>query len=118
LIKAITGVELAGVTAPLWSKAMTKKRLGVAPAGLGLLQPRTADAGAQPTRHCHLAGIVTGSPEKLAKRQKRYRIADKHAAIGTWRRGPAYMRVSNAIFASVRNGKREQVRQTQRHIAS
>jgi glucose-fructose oxidoreductase len=78
LIKTIAGVGLAGVTTPLWSKPATKKRLGVALVGLGYYSREQLAPALQLTRHCHLAGIVTGSPEKATEWQKRYRIADKN----------------------------------------
>jgi glucose-fructose oxidoreductase len=78
LIKTIAGVGLAGVTAPLWSKPASKKRLGVALVGLGYYSREQLAPALQLTRHCHLAGIVTGSPDKAAEWQKRYRIADKN----------------------------------------
>jgi len=78
MIKTIASVGLAGVTTPLWSKASTKKRLGVALVGLGYYSREQLAPALRLTRHCHLAGIVTGSPEKAAEWQKRYRIADKN----------------------------------------
>lgn len=78
LIKTIAGVGLAGVAAPLWSKPVTKQRLGVALVGLGYYSREQLAPALQLTRHCHLAGIVTGSPDKAAEWQKRYRIADKN----------------------------------------
>lgn len=78
LIKTIAGVGLAGVTTPLWSKQTTRKRLGVALVGLGYYSREQLAPALQLTRHCHLAGIVTGSPDKAVEWQKRYRIVDKN----------------------------------------
>lgn len=78
LIKAIAGVGLAGVTSPLWAKSPGKKRLGVALVGLGYYSRELLAPALQLTRHCRLAGIMTGSPDKAAEWQKRYRIADRN----------------------------------------
>ncbi|MEJ1096911.1 MULTISPECIES: Gfo/Idh/MocA family oxidoreductase [unclassified Pseudoxanthomonas] len=77
-IKTIAGVGLAGVTTPLWSKQTTRKRLGVALVGLGYYSREQLAPALQLTRHCHLAGIVTGSPDKAVEWQKRYRVVDKN----------------------------------------
>jgi glucose-fructose oxidoreductase len=78
LIRTIASVGLAGVAAPLRSKPAGKKRLGVALVGLGYYSREQLAPALQLTRHCHLAGIVTGSPDKAAEWQKRHRIADKN----------------------------------------
>lgn len=50
--------------------------IGVALAGLGYYASNLLAPGLQLTRNCHLAGIVTGSPEKVPAWQEKYGIAD------------------------------------------
>lgn len=54
----------------------SKKSLGVALLGLGSYSRGQLAPGLQLTRHCHLAGIVTGSPWKIPKWQEQYAIPD------------------------------------------
>ncbi len=55
-----------------------RKKLGVALVGLGYYSTDILAPALQMTRHCYLAGIVTGSPEKIPVWQKRYAIPDKN----------------------------------------
>lgn len=55
-----------------------KKRLGVALVGLGSYARGQLAPALQMTEHCYLAGIVTGSPEKIPTWQQRYSIPDKN----------------------------------------
>jgi glucose-fructose oxidoreductase len=55
-----------------------KDSLGVALIGLGYYAEHLLAPGLQHTRHCHLAGIVTGSPEKIPVWQARHGIADRN----------------------------------------
>lgn len=50
--------------------------LGVALCGLGSYASGQLAPGLQKTEHCELRGIVTGSPEKIPKWQKKYDIPD------------------------------------------
>jgi glucose-fructose oxidoreductase len=52
------------------------KSLGVALVGLGYYSTDLLAPALQETMHCHLAGIVTGSPEKIPVWQQKYGIAD------------------------------------------
>ncbi|WP_421949183.1 Gfo/Idh/MocA family protein [Phaeodactylibacter xiamenensis] len=55
-----------------------KKRLGIALVGLGSYSRGQLAPALQMTEHCYLAGIVTGSPEKVPTWQQRYSIPDKN----------------------------------------
>ncbi len=52
--------------------------IGVALVGLGDYASHLLAPGLQLTRNCHLAGIVTGSPEKVPEWQQKYGIADRN----------------------------------------
>ncbi len=55
-----------------------KDKLGVALVGLGGYSTGQLGPALQETRHCYLAGIVTGSPWKIPKWQEQYGIKDKN----------------------------------------
>lgn len=55
-----------------------KQRLGVALVGLGYYSTDLLAPGLQQTKHCHLAGIVTGTPTKAETWKKKYNIPDKN----------------------------------------
>src|SRR6056297_306422 len=55
-----------------------KKKLGVALVGLGGYSTHQLAPALQQTEHCELRGIVTGSPEKIPRWQKRYGIPDRN----------------------------------------
>ncbi len=59
-------------------KNTTNKKLGVALLGLGNYSEWQLAPALQFTQHCELRGIVTGSPEKIPKWQKRYNIPDRN----------------------------------------
>src|SRR5690606_41279369 len=52
--------------------------IGVALVGLGYYATHLLAPGLQLTRNCHLAGIVTGSPEKIPPLQQRSGLGDRH----------------------------------------
>ncbi len=54
------------------------KSLGVALVGLGYYSTDILAPALQKTKECHLAGIVTGSPEKIPVWQERYGIKDQN----------------------------------------
>jgi predicted dehydrogenase len=56
----------------------TSKKLGIALVGLGMYSEGQLAPALQETKHCYLAGIVTGSNLKKEKWKKKYRIADKN----------------------------------------
>jgi len=53
-----------------------KDNVGVALVGLGYYSRDLLAPALQLTKHCHLAGIVTGSPEKIPVWQEKYGIKD------------------------------------------
>ena len=55
-----------------------KERLGVALVGLGYYSTDILAPALQETEHCYLAGIVTGSPEKVPVWQEKYNIPDRN----------------------------------------
>ena len=55
-----------------------KDSVGVALIGLGGYASNQLAPGLQLTRHCHLAGIVTGSPHKIPVWQEKYGIPDRN----------------------------------------
>lgn len=55
-----------------------QKSLGVALVGLGSYSTYQLAPALQLTRNCHLAGIVTGTPEKEKTWAERYKIAPQH----------------------------------------
>lgn len=55
-----------------------KESLGVALVGLGYYSTDLLAPALQLTKHCHLAGIVTGSPNKIPIWQKTYQIKDQN----------------------------------------
>ena len=56
--------------------ATAKKRLGVALLGLGSYAGGQLAPGLQLTEHCYLAGVVTGSPEKIPVWREKYGIEE------------------------------------------
>lgn len=54
------------------------KKLGVALLGLGTYSSTKLAPALQETNLCHLAGIVTGTPEKATKWKSQYNIPDKN----------------------------------------
>ena len=55
-----------------------KDKLGVALVGLGYYSTDLLAPALQKTKHCYLAGIVTGTPAKAEKWKKQYAIPDKN----------------------------------------
>lgn len=73
---AATALYTSGFPSFLFKKK--KERLGVALVGLGYYSTDLLAPALQLTQHCHLAGIVTGSPEKAERWQKKYKLASKN----------------------------------------
>lgn len=75
------GALLAGAAAT-WPggafAAAPRRPLGVALVGLGGYSAGRLAPGLQLTRHCRLAGVVSGTPAKIEDWQRRYRIADRN----------------------------------------
>lgn len=55
-----------------------KKSLGIALVGLGSYSNGQLGPGLLKTKHCHLAGIVTGSPEKVPQWRNKYNIPEEN----------------------------------------
>lgn len=55
---------------------MKNGRLGVALVGLGAYSTNELAPALQQTKHCHLAGLVSGNAEKLAKWKQKYGLPD------------------------------------------
>ncbi len=55
-----------------------KKSLGIALVGLGSYSSYQLAPALQETEHCHLAGIVTGSPDKIPQWKEKYNIPEKN----------------------------------------
>ena len=55
-----------------------KDKLGVALVGLGYYSTDLLAPALQQTKHCYLAGIVTGTPSKAEEWKKKYNIPDKN----------------------------------------
>lgn len=55
-----------------------KERLGVALVGLGYYSTDLLAPALQLTKNCYLAGIVTGSPEKAERWQKKHNLSSKN----------------------------------------
>jgi len=68
---------IATAALPLRARAAAGKPLGVALVGLGGYSEGRLAPALQLTRHCRLAGIVTGTPAKAADWQRRFKIPDR-----------------------------------------
>lgn len=62
----------------LWAASRRKESLGVALVGLGYYSTDLLAPALTRTKHCHLAGIVTGTPAKAEEWKKKYNIPDKN----------------------------------------
>ncbi len=77
--RVLQSLALASAAAVLprgFAATPPKRRLGVALVGLGGYSRDLLAPALQLTRHCRLAGIVTGSPQKIPVWQKQYGIPD------------------------------------------
>lgn len=66
------------LTSPLLNAAAPSRKVGVALLGLGGYSTNLLAPALQSTKHCELRGIITGSPEKIPRWQKKYGIQDKN----------------------------------------
>lgn len=73
---AVVATSTAGFSQLVAKKK--KERLGVALVGLGYYSTDLLAPALQLTRHCYLAGIVTGTPEKAESWQKKYNLPAKN----------------------------------------
>ncbi len=71
-VTALTATPLLASLAT--AKSDPDKKLGVALCGLGSLSTNQIAPALQKTRHCRLAGIVTGSPEKAEAWKGKYKL--------------------------------------------
>ena len=78
LMKAMAALGAFSLAPGLFAAPSGKKKLGVALVGLGSYSRGQLAPALQLTQHCYLAGIVSGSPEKIPLWQKQYRIPDKN----------------------------------------
>lgn len=78
LLKALGAAGALAMAPGLFAAPARKKKLGVALVGLGSYSRGQLAPALQLTQHCYLAGIVTGSPEKVPEWQKQYHISDKN----------------------------------------
>src|SRR5690606_34265452 len=76
LLKALGAAGALAMAPGLFAAPARKKKLGVALVGLGSYSRGQLAPALQLTEHCYLAGIVTGSPEKIPQWQERYQIPD------------------------------------------
>jgi len=78
----VAGGSILGCTNPKPAtkvvKQISKKSIGVALLGLGNYSENLLAPALQATEHCHLAGIVTGTPSKIPTWQSKYDISDKN----------------------------------------
>ncbi len=72
----VTGASLLSPFALLGKPIPKKDKLGVALVGLGYYSTDLLAPALQQTKHCHLAGIVTGTPAKEGIWKAKYQIPD------------------------------------------
>lgn len=80
-IKSLTLAGAGAIISPklLWSQYYNKKnKLGVALVGLGYYSTDLLAPALQQTKHCYLAGIVTGTASKAEAWKQKYNIPDKN----------------------------------------
>ena len=75
---AVGAAAVAGARLPKFYTGRKKERLGIALVGLGYYSTDLLAPALQLTRHCYLAGIVTGSPEKAERWQKQYKLPERN----------------------------------------
>jgi predicted dehydrogenase len=81
VIKTIAAGTGMLILSPQWifsCSRRNKDRLGVALVGLGYYSTDLLAPALQQTKHCYLAGIVTGTPAKAETWKKQYNIPDKN----------------------------------------
>jgi glucose-fructose oxidoreductase len=65
----------------MFASRKVKDKLGIALVGLGYYSTDLLAPALQQTKHCYLAGIVTGTPAKAEAWKKKYNIPDKNIYI-------------------------------------
>ena len=83
--KTLAGGTVGGLLTTAFAPGMSgagssiqKKKLGIALVGLGSYSTYQLAPALQETKHCYLAGVVTGTPSKEAEWQKKYDIDPAH----------------------------------------
>ncbi|TWT22368.1 Gfo/Idh/MocA family oxidoreductase [Luteimonas marina] len=79
--QALQSLALAGAAAAWAPRGLAQapsRRIGVALVGLGHYSRDLLAPALQLTKHCRLAGLVTGSPGKLPEWQGRYGVPDRN----------------------------------------
>jgi glucose-fructose oxidoreductase len=77
-VAASAALAASGAYSPRVFALNRRRKIGVALVGLGYYSRDLLAPALQLTRYCHLAGIVTGSPEKIPVWQQRYGIPDSN----------------------------------------
>lgn len=77
-IAGMSGVAVGAYAFNKMSGTAKNKKFGVALVGLGYYSTDVLAPALQMTEHCYLSGIVTGTPSKIDRWQKRYNIPDKN----------------------------------------
>jgi glucose-fructose oxidoreductase len=80
VVKTLSLGSASLLLSPSFSSASVpqKRSLGVALVGLGYYSTDLLAPALQQTKHCHLAGIVTGTPAKAEAWKQKYNIPDKN----------------------------------------
>ncbi len=78
LMTGATALASTLVLPDVLAKVGQKKSLGVALVGLGYYSTDLLAPALQLTKNCHLAGIVTGTPEKARVWKEKYGLKDKN----------------------------------------
>ena len=73
-----TAVPLITKACPSIRTISNKERIGVALLGLGSYSRGQLAPALQLTTHCHLAGVITGTPSKIPLWQEQYDLLDSH----------------------------------------
>jgi glucose-fructose oxidoreductase len=77
--QALQSMALAGAAAAWSPRSLAQdRRIGVALVGLGGYAKGLLAPALELTKHCRLAGLVTGSPDKLPEWQGKYGIPDRN----------------------------------------
>ncbi len=78
-LKNLAAASAGVIFSPAFAKiSPSQRKLGVALVGLGYYSTDLLAPALLQTEHCYLAGIVTGSPEKIPKWQRQYQIPDQN----------------------------------------
>ena len=75
---SLAALSVAGSEFPSIVGMKSKEKLGVALVGLGYYSTDLLAPALQLTQHCSLAGLVSGSPDKVKRWQQQYKIPEKN----------------------------------------